>query len=173
MRLALPIFAAGCAAAPDDEAFGLIGEVADQTENGSSIGLWLVSSPPPAYYFKLGDGSTAGNQFGLAFPTDPPADAINDDGIGVALVGLLPGIATIGDGVVELSQLRLIGLTTNHAVIFKTPEATGAEWAVQFPAGFSCGRCVRDAGDGLDAFEPTPCVLIVIEAVFDDPCRWY
>jgi len=154
------------------EEFGFVGEVADHDQNASTVGLFVVSSASPVYFYKLGDGTTVANQFDLSFETEPPPDAINSDGIGVALIGLLPGLATIPDGVVEQQPL-LIGLSINHAVIFKTPGATGPAWSQQFPVGFSCARCVREAV-ALDTFEPAPCELVVVQALlFDDRCAWY
>ena len=172
MRVAaLLLVIAACAPEEEDAAFAVLGEVADQTEAGSVIGLFTVTTPF-AYTFKFGSGTASNVQFGLEFRTEPPFDAIDGNGIGVALVGNLPGIAVIPDGDVDVSTLRLIGLSTDTAVIFKTEGAAGPAWTGAFPQGFSCGRCIRVA-DAPDEFEPINCTFVVIERAFDNPCVWY
>ncbi len=163
----------GCGPGPDDELFGFVGEVADASENGTALGLFVVSSTPPVYVYKLGDGSSVANQFDISFDAEPPTEAINSDGVGVAQIGLLPGLATVTDGVVVPDELRLVGITTNHAIIFKAAGAVGPAWSQLFPPGFSCAHCVRDTADGLDTFEPAPCDRVVIEASQANPCVWY
>jgi hypothetical protein len=170
MRLALVVVLAGCGVDPTDEAFGFLGQVEDLEQSASTIGLWIVSEPPPVHTYKLGDGSAVVNQFDISFDTEPPEPALNAGGFGVAQIGLLPGLATVPDGSVDVGNLRLIGLTTNHAVVFKRPGATGPAWVAAFPDGFSCGRCVRGP---IDELEPTPCALVVAERVIVDPCVWY
>ncbi|MBS1122151.1 MAG: hypothetical protein H6Q90_4379 [Deltaproteobacteria bacterium] len=173
VRTLLVIALAACGSGPADEAFGFVGEVADATQNGSVLGLFVVSSTPPSRLYKLGDGSTVANQFDISFHAEPPADALNDDGVGVAVLGLLPGFATVADGAVDQGDLRLIGLSANHAVIFKTAGAAGPTWSQPFPSGFSCGACVHDPAGGLDTFEPTACDRVVIEATIAAQCAWY
>jgi hypothetical protein len=164
--------ASACGLDPPDEEFGFVGEVADSSQNASAIGLFFVSSATPVYVYKLGDGSSVLNQFDISFETVPPPEALNSDGIGIAQIGLLPGIATVPDGIVDESGLRLIGLTSEHAVIFKSAGAVGPAWTQQFPEGYSCAQCVRDPV-ALDTFEPTLCALVVAERVFPDPCAWF
>jgi hypothetical protein len=171
--LATALACAACGPGPDDEVFGFVGEVADATQNGSVIGLFVVSSTPPSYLYKLGDGSTVANQFDISFEVEPPAEAINRDGVGVAVLGLLPGLATVPDGVTAQADLRLIGLSANHAIIFKAAGAAGPAWSEAFPDGFSCGACVRDPAGGLDTFEPTVCDRVVIESTLVDACAWF
>ncbi|HEU0034749.1 MAG TPA: hypothetical protein VFQ53_29195 [Kofleriaceae bacterium] len=155
------------------EEFGFVGEVADQTRNGSVIGLFVVSTADPVYLYKLGDGSTVGSQFDISFDTVPPPEAINADGVGIAELGMLPGLSTIPDGVVAQSDLRLIGLSINTAVIYKAPGAAGPAWSTSFPEGFACARCVDDPTGGLDTFEPIDCSFVVVEAVTSGGCGWY
>jgi hypothetical protein len=173
MRSLIAVFAlAACGPSPNTEAFGFVGEVADASGNGSVIGLFVVSSTPPIYLYKLGDGSTVGNEFDISFAAEPPAEAINGDGVGIAQLGLLPGIATLPDGVVT-QNINLGGLTINHAIIYKTADASGPPWSTAFPTGFSCGRCISDTAGGLDTFEPTECVLVVLQATLTTGCHWY
>lgn len=170
--LVLAVVLAACGPSPDDEAFGFVGEVADATGNGSVIGLFVVSSPQPTYLYKLGDGSTVLNQFDISFAADPPAEALDADGVGIAQLGLLPGLSTVPDGVVS-GNLNLIGLSINHAILYKTSAADGPAWTRAFPTGFSCGRCVSDTSGGLDTFEPVDCDLVVVQATLTSGCTWY
>jgi hypothetical protein len=171
VRLAALLLIAACGPDEGDPAFAFLGEVADQRDRGSVIGLFTVTTPV-AYTFKFGSGSATPLQFGLEFLTDPPAEAIDGNGIGVALVGELPGLSAIPDGEVDVDALRLIGLSTDTAVVFKTEAAAGPAWATAFPTGFSCGRCVRVV-DGPDELEPVNCTFVVIERAIEDPCVWY
>ena len=151
-------------------AFELFGAVDQQLETGSTIGLWTVTSPH-ASTFKFGDGQATTIEFDLAFRIDPLPEAIDSDGIGVAMIGMLPGRSTVNEGEVDPSTLRLIGMTTDSAVIFKSPFSTGPAWTTTFPEGFSCGLCVRDPS-GPDSFEPADCTFVTIHRIFTDPCVW-
>jgi hypothetical protein len=159
------------ACTPDDEiAFGMVGEVADSFGRGSTLGIWTVSRGP--YTYKFGSGASSPTIFDLAFRSDPPLDAIDSFGIGVAQVGMLPGIATVPDGVIMLEDLALIGLSAETAIIFKTPGSFGNGWSDAFPDGFSCGQCVHET-DAPDHFVPIDCTFVVIETSFVDQCVWY
>lgn len=160
-----------CAPAEEDIAFGMVGEVADQLERGSTVGLWIVSSPVE-YVYKFGSGSASPTIFGIEFRTDPPPEAIDVGGVGVALIGNLPGLATLPDGIVEVDRIVLIGLSTETAVIFKVPGGAGTAWSAAFPDGYSCGQCVRGI-DELDRWVPIDCTFVTIERRLDDRCVWY
>ena len=175
MRVVVVVLAlAACGPAANEVAFGFVGEVADPTQRSSVIGLFVVSSSPPTYYYKLGDGGTVGNQFQIELAIDPPPEARNADGIGIALLALLPGISTVPDGIVVLDQLRLGGVSPNHAIIYLAPDAAGPTWSQEFPPGFSCVHCVPAVDPaGLATFEPTPCDFVVIQSLVRDHCAWY
>ncbi|MEO8700365.1 MAG: hypothetical protein ABI867_09990 [Kofleriaceae bacterium] len=171
MRLLLVALLASCGVDPPDEVFGFAAPARNLTQPASAVGLWVVTSPAPGYTFKLGDGTTVINAFDISFDREPPENARNAGGIGIALIGLLPGLATLPDGVVE-GNVNLIGLTTNHAVVFKLPGATGQPWAGQFPDGFSCGQCIRTGGEAPDELEPIDCSLVIAEALVINPCSY-
>lgn len=171
--LGLLLAVAACGDSPDAGVFGFVGEVADGTQQGSTIGLFVVSSSPPAYTYKLGDGTTELNEFGISFRSDPPPEALDADGVGVAQIGMLPGLATVPEGVVDRNSIFLDGLSIDTAVIFKTSDATGPAWTAAFPTGFSCGRCVSDTSGGLDTFEPIACDFVVVQASLLTGCIWY
>ena len=168
MRWAL-LGLAACSSDPN-AAFGFEGVVQDELVTGSAIGLW-TSAQPTVHTFKFGDGQATPTAFGLGFRFDPPLDgALDTDGIGVAQIGMLPGVATVPDGDVDTTQLNLIGLSTDSAVIYKSPGATGPAWTDAFPDGYACGVCVRGTPD---TFTPADCTFVTIERFFSDPCRWY
>jgi len=159
----------GCATDPPP-AFGLVGVVDDQFEQGSTIGLWKVTDPS-AYTYKFGDGQATPTEFGISFRIDPPpAQAIDGDGVGVAFIGLLPGIATVVEGEVEPANLRLIGMSTESAVIFRSPQSNGPAWTDRFPEGYACGVCDRSAQP--NTFVPADCTFVTIERIFDNPCAY-
>lgn len=155
---------------PDEDAFRFVGEVADFPGNGSTIGLFDI--PGMTAFYKFGDGSTVFNQFDLAFETEPPIEALDAGGFGVAYVGLLPGLATVPEGPVDPGLIALRGISENHAIIFKTPGATGPEWLDGFPDGFTCAQCVRP-GTALETFEPVGCTFVVAQAFAQTVCNWY
>jgi hypothetical protein len=168
LRFGLALLAC-CAPDPPDAVFGFAGRIEDTQQRASTIGLFVL--PPEPMHYKLGDGTTVIGQFDLFFARNPPSAAL-DRGVGVALVGLLPGIATLPDGPVDITEIRLIGITTEHAVVFKRPDVTEPAWIRRFDEGFSCGRCVR-IPDAPDELEPVDCALVTIQAYGTNPCRWY
>lgn len=146
----------------------MLGVVDDVFEPGTALGLFEVRTPEPITY-KLGDGQATPAEFSLEFRLDPPAEALEPTGFGVAYVGMLPGLATVPDGPVE-GRLRLIGMSTDTVVIYKSPGATGPAWLADFPDGFSCGLCLREQQP--DGFAPVDCTFVEIEFPFTNVCVW-
>jgi hypothetical protein len=176
MRLALVsvLGIAACGAGPEEIAFGFAGEVRDNPPPGSVISLWTVATGEGApYLYKFGDGSTAATQFDMTYRSDPPFQAVNADGIGIARMGLLRGIATLRDGKTTLAELVLEGLSGEHAVVWKGPGATGPAWATAFPEGFTCARCIRGGAQGLDTLEPVDCTFMLIRGNTATSCTYY
>lgn len=171
----LPIVGLACAAAcasPDPEAFGFAGELRNYPQAGSVISLWVVGTADPEYVFKFGDGTTAGTQFDMSYRADPPRRAINSDGIGIAMMGLLPGLASLPEGETSLGLIRLDGISAEHAVVWKGPGATGPSWAAAFPEGFSCAQCVR-GGVALDTLQPVNCTFVLLQPPAANQCVYY
>jgi hypothetical protein len=164
----LLVLLAACAPEEDPPLFGMLGVVDDVFESGSTIGLFEVRTPT-ALTFKLGDGQATPDEFALEFRREPPDDALEPAGFGVAFVGMLPGLATLPDGEVD-GNLRLVGMSTNTAVIFKRPGASGPAWLADFPDGFTCGLCLREQQP--DGFAPVDCTFVEIEFPFTDRCVW-
>jgi hypothetical protein len=164
----------GCAPDDDTAVFGFIGEVADFSDTGSTLGLFRVTTADPPYVFKLGEGGSVVNMFDIAFDREPPPEALEVTGVGVATVAMLPGLAVVPDGRIDTRELQLVGHSDNHAIIFKAPGASGApDWTLRFPEGFSCGQCVKVNG-APDEFAPVDCSFVVVERFFGaDPCIWF
>jgi hypothetical protein len=161
------VLAAACSSEPAP-AFLAFGVVEGQFETGSTIGLWTQ----PGRTVKFGDGEASTIEFEIGFRIDPPLPAtLDDDGIGVAMIGMLPGRATIAEGEIDPTQLQLIGLSTDTAVIYKTVPGNGPAWSTQFPVGYSCGVCNR--GDSPATYTPADCTFVTIEPVVSDPCVWF
>jgi hypothetical protein len=162
---------AACGPGPEAEAFGFVGELRNHPQRGTVISLWMVGTADPSYLFKFGDGTTVLDQFDMSYPSDPPAAAINSDGVGVAMMALLPGLATLPDGRTSLDELVLDGLTQAHAVVWKAPGAIGPAWAAAFPEGFSCGACLP--GTSLDALGPVDCSFLLLQPPPANFCVYY
>jgi hypothetical protein len=95
-----------------------------------------------------------------------------DVGVGVAIL-MAPG-QSLADGVLA-SEPAIIGITGQHAVIYRGATDTGAviPWTAAFPVGLSCGRCVEDPGGGFDTFEPVDCATLVLDTDPAAPvCNW-
>lgn len=60
-------------------------------------------------------------------------------------------------------------MTPDSAVIFKTIDAAGPAWIDDFPDGFSCAVCDRNAQPAL--FRAADCTFVTIERIFDNPCN--
>jgi len=163
----------GACGNPPKEAFVVDGFV-DVAANPSAsvVGLWEIAGSPAKYY-KLGDGVRLNARFTLGFDTDPPPEALNPDGIGVALVVMLPELTTVPDGPVNPAALGILGSSSETAVIYKTGDATGPAWSDSLPLRFSCAQCVRDPGTNLDTYELIACASVLVEGPGSPPCDWY
>src|SRR5262245_8280395 len=115
-QLAARALAATCALAagcnlPEAGSFSVEGTAGTALpETGSVVALWEVKDPEPAYFYKYGEAPLATRSFSLDWPEDPPAEAIDASGIGVAIFVLLPGGTTIPEGKVSLSALSVRGI---------------------------------------------------------------
>lgn len=140
---------------------------------GPIVALWEVKSTTPSYFYKLGDGTRTGSQFALTFDADPPAEALDADGFGVATFALLPDTATaVPDGKVATADLSIQGISADTAVVFRRADATGPAWSTALPARFSCVRCLRAQGGAADSFELMPCGGVSIGAPGAPRCNW-
>ncbi len=168
VREFLLIAVASCAPVEDPPEFAFLGPVQNVMRSGSTIGLWEVRTPEPIA-FKFGDGQATLSEFALSFRVEPPDDALEAGQFGVGFVALLPGLATLPDGPVD-GRIVVIGGSTDTAVIFKKPGATGPAWLASFDDGFSCGICLRE--EQPDGFAPVDCTFVTIEGAFDNRCVW-
>jgi len=170
-RIAILLAVAACSD-PPKEAFVVDGFVDVATSpNAWVIGLWELRGSPARYY-KQGDGLRLNARFTLGFDTDPPPEALNSDGIGVAMVAMLPELTTVPDGFVDSATLGILGLSANTAIIYKEFDATGPAWTQSFGPRFSCAQCVRNP-NGLDTYELIACASVIVEGPADPLCNWF
>ncbi len=158
-----------CTPQEDPLAFGFLGPVENVFQGGSTIGLWEVRTPEPLTY-KFGDGQATASEFSLEFRLEPPDEALENGEFGVGFVGMLPGLATAPEGEIDPERINQIGGSTDTAVIFKRPGATGPAWLADFPDGFSCAICLREQQP--DGFAPVDCTFVTVEPVFTNRCTW-
>lgn len=147
-------------------AFEVTGGNLTVAASGSVLALWTV---PGSHTYKLGDGVAVDDLFTIGWEADPPPEALDPDGFGVATLVLLPPHATVPDGETDPSRLVVYGQTFETAVIYKTG-AGGPGWAADLPPRFSCGRCIR--GIASDLYVLAPCANLVLETD-GTPCAWY
>lgn len=137
---------------------------------------WVVSSGSPDYIYVFGQGTATSTGFTINFESEPPAEALNSYGVGVAIVGgLLPSSTTYAPG--KLTDESLFyeaattqALTDRYAIIYKKAGAEGLGWTSSFPEGYSCGKGVPAAdGETFDTFEKVDCaqVILRIDTMFD------
>ena len=157
---------------PPKQAFVVDGFVDIATNPSASvIGVWEIAGNPPTHY-KLGDGVRLYEQFTLGFDIDPPPEALNPDGVGVALVIMLPELTTVPDGPVDLGRLGALGVSANTAIVYRTGTSDGPAWSDAMPLRFSCARCVR-SGSNLDTYELAPCASVLVQSPVTPLCAWF
>jgi hypothetical protein len=169
VRALLLLCLVACTPQDDPPAFGFLGPVENVFQGGSTIGLWEVRTPSPLTY-KFGEGQATAREFSLEFRLDPPDEALEDSEFGVGFVAMLPGLATAPEGAVDPNMINQIGGSTDTAVIFKKPGATGPAWLADFRDGFSCAICLRE--EQPDGFAPVDCTFVTVEPGFTNRCTW-
>jgi hypothetical protein len=171
MRHALVLalaLAAGCGGIGTG-AFEIDGNIAGTGATGSIVVLWQVNGAT----YKFGDGmAKSPTTFVATLPTDPPAGAINSNGLAVGFVAMLPEGTRVDDGVVDL-RTTMIGASADYGVIWKSAtEMPSHSWDASFGARYSCAHCVRGGG-ALDSFELTACANITVVMPAAATCAWF
>ncbi len=139
--------------------------------------LWTVSSGSPDYVYKFGEGTADGESFELSLDGDPPAEAINSYGIGVAIVSTIPdGMDIPEDGKLDgdIVETYFDGnplISNEKAIIFKSA-GEGLDWSDDFSDGYTCGQCVRGGEGDFDSFEPGSCDDFDLSVESDAFCDW-
>jgi hypothetical protein len=156
----------------------------DSEVNGNgqtAVLIWEVSSGSPDYAYKFGEGTIANGRLSITLADDPPAEALNSYGVGVAFVMVLPPGQKLADGKLPkgaISASNIIGMSVRHSVIWRAkslPANVPTDfWPVSFPAGYSCGACTpRPDGGSFEGFAPAPCDTVRI-TTYDKAamCNW-
>jgi hypothetical protein len=184
LALALPFVASCGSDSPTEPQLPITFSGAIQVLNGTTVpanarvlALWGVSAGSPDYSYVYGTGTVNSNgTFTITFDAEPPAEALNDGELGVALL-ILTTDQTLAQGRVPANYTfpGLIGMTEDHSVIF-TKNLTGAHaagWPNRF-AGYGAGEVERST-TGFDTFKSV--ALNALKIVVDnlnniDPPNW-
>ncbi len=173
MRLALVVLA-GCTGGAGSGAFDIDGNIAGTGAPGTIAVVWDVAAATP-YTYKFGDGmATSPTSFVASLVADPPAGAINANGLAVGYVVMLPSGTRVDDGVVDLSSTR-IGDSADYGIIWKSgTEMAQYSWDASFGARYSCAHCVRSvSGSQPDSFELTACANVTVVMPAAPTCAWF
>ena len=140
------------------------------------LAYWVVSSGSPDYVYVFGQGTATSTGFTINFESEPPAEALNSYGVGIAIVGGLFPSSTVytpgkaGSGTPFYEDATTQALTDRYAIIYKKAGAEGLDWTDSFPDGYSCGKGVPAVqGQTFDTFEKVDCaqVILRIDTMFD------
>lgn len=154
--------------------FSATGTVSGAGGGGVLAMVWSVPSADPDYAYRFGKAEVfSSTAFAVSFFSAPPAEALNADGIGVGYVALFPLGTEVPEGKLPTS-LQPFGFTTQHAVIYRKPEADSDRWWIgPFPEGYSCGSCKAPAaGQTLEGYGPAGCSALVLVTSPGDWCTW-
>jgi hypothetical protein len=176
LALALP-FVAGCGGdSPTEPQLPITFSGTIQVLNGTTVpanarvlAMWGVSAGSPDYSYVYGTGTVNSNgTFTITFDAEPPAEALNNGEVGVALL-ILTTDQTLAEGRVpdNYNFSGVIGMTEDHSVIF-TKNLTGpraSDWPNRF-AGYGAGEVERST-TGFDTFKSV--ALNALKIVVDNP----
>jgi hypothetical protein len=153
------------------------------SESSEVLVLWSVSSGSPDYLYEWGRASVRGSSVSFALHNRPPADALNDYGLGVGLLLLAPSSVDVPEGKLTEDDAALLdkltGADDRHAIIYvdhdranavldaEPPDAGDAgrdHWLFDFPNGYSCGEGrEHPADETFDYYVPVDCSAVKIE----------
>jgi hypothetical protein len=183
LALVLPLVAS-CGDSPTEPQLPITFSGTIQVRNGTTVpanarvlALWSVPAGSPDYAYVYGTGTVNSNgTFTITFDAEPPAEALNNGELGVALL-ILTTDQALAQGKVPANYTYpgLIGMTEDHSVIF-TKNLTGANaagWPNRF-AGYGAGEVERST-TGFDTFKSV--ALNALKIVVDnlnniDPPNW-
>jgi hypothetical protein len=177
----LVVCASGCVQLqPEEDADAGVVFYAQGHTNSNTVGipavLWGVASASPAYSYRFGNVEPlSATSFIANFTSEPPDDALNSDGIGVATVALFQQGSTIPNGKQpEGFGSQVLGFTAQQAILYKKPGSTPDRWwGAAIEEGFSCGRCAAPpSGETTEGYTPTLCSELLLELAPQDACDW-
>ena len=145
--------------------------------------IWEVSSGSADYAYKFGEGTVTNDRYSITLSGDPPAEAINSFGLGIAVVVVLAPGVTLPDGKLAPTVLStdIVGISARNSVIWRAETMNLPEsgpppdwWPLGFPQGLACGACTpRPDGGSFDGFAPTTCDQMQINLVVpENVCNW-
>jgi hypothetical protein len=136
--------------------------------NARLLALWGVSAGSPDYSYVFGSGTVnAAGTFSITFTADPPAEALNNGQLGVALL-ILTTDQTLGAGKVASTYTYpgVIGMTEDYSIIFtkNLSAELQKDWPGRF-AGYGAGQVERNT-NGFDSFKSA--AFNVLKIVVDE-----
>ena len=187
LLLLAPTAFTGCASPKTAPAQGVVvsGSVDDAVggEGRTAAIIWMVSSGSPDHAYKFGEGTIANGRFSITLPGDPPAEAVNSFGLGIAMVLVPPPGVTWPDGKLDASVFGpdIAGISARDSVIWRAKSFDFGDaapppdwWPLSFPPGLSCGTCTpAPDGGSFDGFAPFACDQLQINAYGTvEVCNW-
>ena len=130
------------------------------------MAIWQVSASSTDYSWKLGEATTSGKDFTMKFTAAPPAGALNNGQVGVALLMMVGSGVVVADGKLSGSsgpgKVKLLGSAPTHAIVYHVKNVTsGYKWSSKFKAGYSCARVAGKSGS-FDLLEPVDCSKVKV-----------
>lgn len=171
MRSLLLLALVGCSSNGSVNGFEIDGNVSGSAPSaGTVVVVWDTIQDA----FKWGDGTSSGASFTVTLDLAPPLGIqVPNSGVAVGYPVLVPDGTVIADGVVDLTNLSYLGITTDQAIVWKdaTAAGLGLTWDATFGAGYSCAHCIRQI-TGHDTLELTPCANVTIDVGSTTACNW-
>lgn len=142
-------------------------------QSGELVVLWYVTTGEVPYFYKYGDGSLSPDgAWNVSVPDgEPPAEALNVDGVGVALVlGLDQWTGRMENGLLSRTEFRAMeqaafGLSREHALVYIGEDATPLTtrtWAADFERdAMTCAVELSDEARGVSAMSCDGFELVV------------
>jgi hypothetical protein len=146
-------------------------------EAGRVYGIWSGQGPKGDYIFQYGEGSATRAGFSLGLAAAIPGEATFGNAFGVGVIALVDAATPIAPGIVDEAAFErdVRGLAGQFAIVYRGPNAGAPDWVAAFPAGLSCGKCVKAKDGGFDTFAPVACSEVVLEVGDEDSldiCNW-
>lgn len=152
---------------------GAIQNVSGRTmpTNARVVAIWAVSAVSQDYDYLFGEGEVdvANGRYTMSFRAPPPAEALNNGQLGVALI-LLTDDQQITEGKLTspIGAENVIGIGEEQVIIYLTSgeASASASWARRFSRGYSVGQVERQTA-GFDTFAPiaSRIINIVVDAL--------
>jgi len=108
--------------------------------------------------------STDGDRFRLFLPSFLPMEAQNGGTVAVGHIVMTEIDDSLPEGRPSSEDgEKVIGVSTQHMLVYRAaPNVTVFSWEEAFPAGWSCGACMR-IPNGTDRLTPSSCETMTVD----------